>query len=95
LQEKLNLKSVAIFLIAISLLLSIASLATCHFGVQHEIDKIPPEIKAQMSDFDWIGIEWIAGGSIIFVFAAISAITALTLWLIDRRRGERESIRKK
>jgi hypothetical protein len=89
------MKSVAKILIALSLLFSIASLATCHFGVQHEINKIPPEIKSQMSDFDWIGIEWIAGGSIIFVFAAILAITALTIWLIDRRRSERASIRTK
>jgi hypothetical protein len=86
------MKSVAKILIAPSLLLSIASLATCHFGVQHEIDKIPPEIKARMSDFDWIGIEWIARGSIIFVFAAISAITALTIWLIDGRRAKKESM---
>jgi hypothetical protein len=89
------MKSVAKVLIALSLLLSIASLATGYFGVRHEIDKIPPEIKARMSDFDWIGIEWIAGGLIIFAFALISAITGLTIWLIDRSRAKKESIRSK
>lgn len=40
-----------------SSLLILASLATGHYGVQYEINKIPPETRAAMRDFDWIGVE--------------------------------------
>ncbi|HMV49355.1 MAG TPA: hypothetical protein PLD20_00030 [Blastocatellia bacterium] len=73
-------------LVWISALFLVASLATCHFGVQHEINKIPPEIRAQMSDFDWIGSKWIFRGMGILAVAIIFAATALVLWLIQRRR---------
>jgi hypothetical protein len=72
-----------------SAFLLIASFATCHFGVQHEINKIPPEIRARMSDFDWIGIRWIAWGGAIFILACILALTASAYWIIqwsDRRK---------
>jgi hypothetical protein len=39
------------------LLLTIASLSTCYFGVEYEVNKISPEIRAGMLDFDWIGIK--------------------------------------
>jgi hypothetical protein len=73
------MKSLAKILAALSLLLSIVSLATCHFGVQYEIDKIPPEIRARMSDTDWIGIEWIFRGMLIFFGAVISSVIALSV----------------
>jgi hypothetical protein len=69
-------------LVALSLLLSIASFATCHFGVQHEFSKIPPELRSGMSDFDWIGVHWIGIGTLILFFAIISAITALSVWIL-------------
>jgi len=48
-----------------------------------------------MSDFDWIGIEWVVAGYLILLFATLSAITALTIWLIDRSRAKRESAQTK
>ena len=51
-------------LLLVSLLLLAASFATCRFGVRHEINKIPPETRARMADFDWIGAEWIMRGTV-------------------------------
>jgi hypothetical protein len=73
-------------LFALSFLLMLASFATCHYGVQHEISKIPPETRARMSDFDWIGVEWIERGMIVLFVAIILACVALTMWLRGRRR---------
>ncbi len=50
-------KQIKILLLSF-LLLTIASFATCHFGVHHEINKIPPETREKMKEFDWVGIEW-------------------------------------
>lgn len=44
------------------MLLVVASWATCHFGVEHEIAGIPAETRDQMADFDWVGVEWIGRG---------------------------------
>jgi hypothetical protein len=82
-------KRLAKSLAAFSLLLSVASILTCELGVRHEISKIPPERRAQMSDFDWIGDEWIALGMLIFLAAFLSAAVALSIWLIDRSRSKK------
>ncbi len=77
------------FLATLSLLLIAASFATCIFGVQHEINKIPPERRAAMSDFDWIGIEWIFLGMAIQAVAVLLAATAVVLWFLQRRRAKK------
>ena len=74
-------KKVKIFLQA-SLFLTCASFATCHFGVQHEINKIPSEIRRGMADFDWIGVEWIALGTMALLAALVLALVA-----VKRRLG--------
>lgn len=73
-------------LFGLSFLLMIASFATCCFGVQHEIDKIPVETRARMGDTDWVGVEWIGRGMIIFIGAALAGFASVTLWIIQRRR---------
>jgi hypothetical protein len=73
-------------LVVLSLLLMVTSWTTCHFGVEHEINKIPAEHRAQMTDFDWIGAEWIMRGMLIFLASMIAASAALYLWIIRRRR---------
>ena len=67
----------------ISAFFLVASLATCHFGVQHEINKIPPEIRAQMSDFDWIGIKWIVWGAAFLIMAIGLALAATVCQVIQ------------
>ena len=64
----------------------IASWVTCHFGVEHEISKIPAEHRARMADFDWIGAEWIMRGTIIFLAGSLAAVIALLLWIMRKRR---------
>ncbi|MFN0109230.1 MAG: hypothetical protein ACKVZH_10295 [Blastocatellia bacterium] len=71
----------------VSLLLTALSIATCNFGVDYEIKKIPPEIRAGMSDTDWIGSQWIFRGMGILAIALILAATAFVLWLAQRRRS--------
>jgi hypothetical protein len=73
-------------LLGTSIFLSFASYASCRFGVQHEINKIPPEVRAGMSDFDWIGIQWIALGAIALLGAILLAMIAAMLWMIQRQR---------
>jgi hypothetical protein len=73
-------------LVGISLLLMVASWATCHYGVEHEIGKIPSETRLGMSDFDWIGVEWIWRGMMILFVAVVLDCAALMVWLRRRRR---------
>jgi hypothetical protein len=80
------MKNLHRILFAVSLLLIVASWATCHYGVEHEIGKIPPETRAGMSDFDWIGREWIGRGMIILFVAVVLDCVALMMWLRGRRR---------
>jgi hypothetical protein len=80
------LKRLVKILAAFSLLLSAVSFATCQFGVQYEINKIPPEMRSRMSDFDWIGFEWIIRGTLIFFVAVISAAIALSMRIVAKRK---------
>ena len=57
-------------------------------GVEHEIAKIPAETRAQMGDFDWIGVEWItrfAIMAIVGVAMSLSGAVILALWHLRRR----------
>jgi hypothetical protein len=73
-------------LLGFSLLLMVASWATCHYGVAHEISKISAETRAGMEDFDWIGVEWIWRGTIILFVAIVLDFVALMMWFARRRR---------
>ncbi len=67
------------------LFLTIVSFATCHFGTQHEINKIPRETRQKMSDTDWVGIEWIGLGVIIESLAFVCLVLSLILWIKTRQ----------
>ena len=43
----------------------LGGVATCYFGVDHEIARIPLEIRAGMTDTDWVGSEWVLLGMVI------------------------------
>ena len=73
---------------AISLALALASLATCYFGAEHAVHQIPPEVRARMSDTDWIGVEWIGYGLFLGSLAVILALAALTLRIRQRRHSK-------
>lgn len=86
-----EMRNIQRVLFVLSLLLMIASAGTCYFGVQHEINKIPPDTRAAMEDFDWIGNEWLGRGIIIFIVAVIVVFASFTLWIIRRRRWAQHS----
>lgn len=71
----------------IAALLFVASLATCYFGVEYEISKLPPEHPAHTGDNDWIGVEWIGRGMALQAGAFIAALIALAAWKWGRKRA--------
>jgi len=50
------------------------------FGPKLAALQIPADRRARMADFDWIGVEWIAGGVLMM-------IAGLAGWLITRNAG--------
>lgn len=72
-----------------SVLLFAISIATCHFGVSYEESKIPPEIRENMSDTDWIGIKWILRGMLILLLSVISMIIAATILGVQQWKGKK------
>jgi hypothetical protein len=70
-----------------ALLLWLCSFTTCFFGPLYVISKIPKERLARMSDKDWIGVEWIGGGMLLFLSGSVLALAALFQWFKQKRRG--------
>ncbi len=70
----------------IAALLFMASWATCHFGVEYEISKLPPDHPAHTGDNDWIGVEWIMRAMLIQLAALFFSLMALAAWLVRRKR---------
>lgn len=76
---------------ALSLLFLVSSTATCYFGRRYEVEKIPPERRAQMSDTDWVGREWIWRGVLLFLPAGFFAVAGTVAWFIEKRRTPKEA----
>ena len=75
-------------LLGSSLLLFVASLATCYFGVGYAIRQRFPNGVPPGHDIDWIGAEWIGRGMILLLVAMAAIIIAVGLWLFQRyKRG--------
>lgn len=72
-----------------SLLFFVASMSTCFFGVRYAINRIPPEKLKRMGDTDWIGVEWIFGGGVLLLIAALLALVPPILWLFRSVVGTR------
>lgn len=77
------MKSAAIISFALSITLLLASIAICVLGVEYEVGKIPPEVRAGMSDTDWVGVEWIARGMILFFIAVLMTFTGTALLIFS------------
>jgi len=50
------------YFVAITAALWLGGAATCHFGVEYEIAKIPRDVRARMQDTDWVGVDWVFRG---------------------------------
>jgi hypothetical protein len=70
------------------MLLFVASMGMCHFGIRSEIGKIPSELRARMSDTDWIGAEWATRPLFINIAAGVLFAIATGLWMYERRQSD-------
>lgn len=71
----------------LSFVIILGSMATCFFGVRHAVNQIPPEVRAGMTDTDWVGHEWIGRGFIVFlVGVAIGLIPLIGLLFKNLRK---------
>lgn len=83
------MKRITRILLGGSLLLFVASLATCYFGVGHAIRQQYPNGVPPGQDTDWIGVEWIGRGMILMLAAIAAIIIAVGLWLFQTyKRGK-------
>ena len=84
-------KAIRIFLCS-SLLLFVASFATCYFGVGYAIRQQYPNGVPPGQDTDWIGVEWIGRSLVLMLVAVAAIIIALCIWLLQRyKRGKAAS----
>ena len=70
--------------IVLSLLLFLSGIAVSYFGVNYEIAKIPPDIRSQMSDTDWVGVEWIGIGAVLFAVAFSFMVLSTIIYFFKR-----------
>ena len=76
-----------------SLLLFVASYATCYFGVGYAIRQQYPNGVPHGQDTDWIGVEWIGRGMILMLVAITAIVLAGGLWFFQRyKRGRAASV---
>ena len=78
-------------LFALAAIVFIAGVGTCYFGVDHEIAKIPPHIRASMTDTDWVGTEWVALGMAISGGGIAILVIAFAFRARVRSRTQRQS----
>jgi hypothetical protein len=64
--------------------LLLAAMLLFLIGPEHEISKIAAAQRAQMTDFDWIGVEWIERA--FYTFLASLTCAAVAYWLRGRER---------
>jgi TRAP-type C4-dicarboxylate transport system permease small subunit len=74
-------------LLIFGILLFVASMATCYFGVQYATSQIPPDRLSQMDDTDWIGIEWIGKGAFLLVLSFFCILTSVIVGMIRHTRN--------
>lgn len=72
-----------------SLLLLVASLATCYFGVEYAVRQQFPEGVPLGQDTDFLGLGWVVRGMMLMLVAIAAGITALLLWSGQRGRSRK------
>lgn len=61
-----------------------ASISTCYFGVNYAIKQ--KRLTGYEGDTDWLGIEWLERGGLVFIFALLLVLVATTLLVLSRRK---------
>lgn len=88
------MKLAGIISFVLSILLILSSAAIMFFGMQHEINKIPPEVRARMTDTDWIGVEWIMRGFVVFFIAISMQFVGAIFFIISAKYKQRKIARE-
>ena len=70
-----------------SLLLLVASLATCYFGVNYAVRQQYPEGVPPGQDTDFIGLGWATRGVVLMLVAVVAGLVALILRSVQRDRS--------
>lgn len=73
---------------SLGLLLVVAGWLLCLLGPAHDINLIPPEIRAGMSDTDWVGVRWLMTG---MGFGLLGGVLLLVGAILDRRTAKKPS----
>lgn len=74
-----------------SLLLLVASLATCYLGVNYAVRQQFPEGVPPGQDTDFLGLGWVVHGMILMLVAIVAGLAALVLRSIQRDRSRKSA----
>ena len=66
-------------------LLLVASGLTCFVGPRYAVSRLSPAQRHSMTDTDWIGVEWIGIGMLLFAVAVVLILAAV----VTSRRARR------
>lgn len=72
-----------------SLLLLVASLATCYFGVDYAVSQQFPEGVPPGQDTDFLGLGWVVRGMVLMLIAIVAGFLALVLRSVQRNRDRK------
>ena len=71
----------------VAVVLWILGAGMCYFGIEHEIARIPPDVRAGMTDTDWVGAKWAFRAMYLYVLGLVLVVLGLSARLYQRRRG--------
>ena len=74
-----------------SLLLLVASLATCHFGSDYAVRQQYPEGVPPGEDIHLLGLGWVLRGISLMWVAIAAAVTALVLRSVQQYRNRKSA----
>ncbi len=73
------------YLTGVAVVLGAFAIALLFGGPRYAISQLPPTQRANMSDFDWIGVEWVEGAFVVGVLAVAVATSAFWVHSTQRR----------
>jgi TRAP-type C4-dicarboxylate transport system permease small subunit len=83
------MRSAIRILLGLSLLLLVASLATCYFGVDYAVRQQFPEGVPPGQDTDFLGLGWAVRGMVLMLIAIVAGMVALVLRSVQRDRDRK------
>jgi len=72
---------------SLGLLLVVSGWLLCLLGPEHDINLIPPEVRAGMADTDWEGVRWVLAG---MGFGVLGGGLFLVGEILDRSRSKKQ-----